>query len=243
METHRERHARSSEDMYELERARDRDARYFARGQSVVLKGPPSILVERRAAPGLFPRSWASLSRDGRYRYLLERRLADRAERDRQRLLVVMLNPSTADEQADDPTITRLVARAQRMRFGSLLVANLFALRATEPRALKRSTEPGDTPLNDHFLREEAARADAIIVAWGAHGDFRARARDVEEILRLAHGGPLWCLGVTRGGHPKHPLYIATKARLEAWLGYHRDDPLPAPGEATAPDAACEADH
>jgi hypothetical protein len=116
-----------------------------------------------------------------------------------------MLNPSTADECSDDPTIRRCIGFARTWGYGGLEVVNLFALRATDPRALRVSRDPiGGS--NDAYLRDAAARAAVMVIAWGAHGVFRSRSAAALELLSpLAR---LLALGWTIAGEPRHPLYL-----------------------------------
>ena len=126
--------------------------------------------------------------------------------------LFVMLNPSTADAVEDDRTIRRCVTFAIRQGCGSLVVVNLFALRATDPKELKGLRDPVG-PANDRHIKEAAAEGGLIILGWGTSGGLKERDREVLEIL--GDHGPLWCLGHTIKGHPKHPLYLKTGTELE----------------------------
>jgi hypothetical protein len=145
---------------------------------------------------------------DGPYRYLLWRRWADAAS-----LLFVMLNPSTADAERDDPTIRRCIGFARAWGFGAVEVVNLFAWRATYPRELRRARDPIG-PDNDRVILEAAARNQAIIAAWGNHGAFGERDRQVAALL--APFGAR-CLGArTSGGAPRHPLYVRATVATSA---------------------------
>lgn len=146
------------------------------------------------------------------YRYALTRQWAPGP-----RLLWVMLNPSTASELVNDPTVERCERRARALGFGGFRVVNLFALRATDPRALRLSPDPVG-PGNDLALAEGAAWADAILCGWGGHGGAGGRAAQVVPIL-LRAAKPLWHLGLTAGGHPKHPLYIGYAVQPQPWNG------------------------
>lgn len=132
-------------------------------------------------------------------------------------VLFVMLNPSTADEHQDDPTIRRCVGFAQSWGFRRLTVGNLYALRATDPRELFRAADPVG-PRNDLALIELARWADEVIVAWGATQHPQpARAQHLLELLRAAHG-PVKCLGLTPAtGQPRHPLYAAADTPLRPY--------------------------
>ena len=117
------------------------------------------------------------------------------------------LNPSTADEEQDDPTIRRCIAFARDWGYGAVWMTNLYAFRSTDPKVLRwMRLEEANGSENDHHLARRGNAADLVIVAWGAHGlQRRNRARDV---LRLLYGKTLHCLRVTKGGHPSHPLYL-----------------------------------
>ena len=122
----------------------------------------------------------------------------------------VMLNPSTADERRDDPTIRRCVGFARRWGFGGVEIVNLFALRASDPRALRRASDPVG-PDNDRHIARVAARATLLVVAWGVWGRLRGRSAALR--ARLSRRAPR-CLGLTRSGEPRHPLYLRADARL-----------------------------
>lgn len=146
----------------------------------------------------------AAFSRCRTYRYTLERRWDPR----RPVVMFVGLNPSTADETHDDPTVRRCLGFARRWRFAALLMTNLFALRSTDPRALREAEDPIG-PRNDEHLRRCRARAALVVAAWGARGGLGRRDERVLVTLPEAH-----CLGATRGGRHRHPLYLPSSARL-----------------------------
>ena len=110
----------------------------------------------------------------------------------------IMLNPSTADAFADDPTIRRCVSFARRGGCGGIWVVNLFALRATDPRMLAEHADPVGA-CNDQFLAERGAQGSVTVAGWGAGGSLRGRSREVGKQLE-AFGVPLRCLGVHQGG-------------------------------------------
>lgn len=144
--------------------------------------------------------SAALFSACGAYRYRLTRHWGPGPG-----LLFVMLNPSTADEARNDPTVARCEARARATGCGALAVVNLFAFRATDPRALLAVADPVG-PGNDAILAESADRADQVICAWGNAG--RWQGRDAAALAQLrASGRPLFHLGLSRLGQPMHPLY------------------------------------
>lgn len=140
----------------------------------------------------------------GAYRYVLTRSWESGAGT----VNVIMLNPSTATHLEDDPTIRRCEDFARRWGYRRVTITNLFAFRATEPAGLRRTADPIG-PENDWYVRSCAQEADRVLVAWGTHGSYRGRDRAVLALLEARwRGGDLLCLGVTRDGHPRHPLYL-----------------------------------
>jgi len=145
------------------------------------------------------------------YRYLLTRTW----DPTRPKLLFAMLNPSTATEVQNDPTVERCERRARALGFGAFRVTNIFAFRATDPRVMRAQPDPIG-PGNDAALAASAHWADQVICAWGGHGAHLGRGRQVEALLR-ATGYPLYHLGLTRDGQPRHPLYIAYATQPQLW--------------------------
>lgn len=125
-------------------------------------------------------------------------------------LVFVMLNPSTADESDNDPTVERCQRRARRMGYGGVIVLNLFALRSTDPKRLYEVTDPIGVD-NDAAIEAICRRAPMVICAWGTHGAYRDRGAYVRDMLRRI-GVPLHALAINRDGSPKHPLYVANDA-------------------------------
>ena len=126
-----------------------------------------------------------------------------------------MLNPSTADELKLDPSCTRARLYAQRWGFGALVVTNLFAWRATDPKNLKRAREPVGRG-NDSAILRAACSAGLVVCAWGNHGAHRDRSAAVLEMLRDAvakcHVRPR-----SGGGEPAHPLYMPKPLEARRW--------------------------
>jgi hypothetical protein len=150
----------------------------------------------------------------GRYRYLLTRRLCEsNSEHERTQDMVatfIMLNPSTADATRNDPTIRRCIGFAQRWGCGRLQVLNLFAVRATLPQAMKQADDPVGPDNRKWFaqmLRVAPRESHLVVCAWGVHGAFRAQDHVVLGWLHEL-GIASFALGVTRDGHPRHPLYL-----------------------------------
>ncbi|WP_299027405.1 DUF1643 domain-containing protein [uncultured Sulfitobacter sp.] len=146
-----------------------------------------------------------------RFRYSL-RRVWDA---DAPRVTFVMLNPSTATEVQNDPTIERCEQRARRLEFGGFCAVNIFALRATDPRDMRAAADP-EGPDNAAALRESAQWADTVIAAWGVHGEHRNQGPQTAAQLR-AEGYALHHLGLTKAGHPRHPLYLPYSAQPVLW--------------------------
>ncbi len=145
----------------------------------------------------------ARIDPTGTYRYLLWRIW----DTNKPRVLFVMLNPSTADAETDDPTIRRCIGFAKSWGYGSLQVVNLFAYRATNPEELRKCADPIG-PRNDDYIEEGLESANRVIMAWGTKGTLLGRDRIVKEILKPFRPH---CLQLSKDGHPKHPLYIAAK--------------------------------
>ncbi len=145
------------------------------------------------------------------YRYVLTR-VWDAAGG---KVVFVMLNPSTATEAQNDPTVERCERRARALGFGAFRVVNIFAFRATDPRVMRAQADPVG-PGNDAAILDSVAWADRVICAWGSHGAHLGRGAAVTALLRGA-GQPLWHLGLTQAGQPKHPLYIGYDRQPEIW--------------------------
>lgn len=180
---------------------------------------------ERGEWHGMFPRqTWdgerpvvnrvsgtAEISADGHYRYRLTRQWGY----GNKTALWVMLNPSTADATTPDATIRRCIAFSKREHHERLVVVNLYALRTRYPRILLEDSEPIG-PENDRWIIDEARQAERIILAWGAKRIQGERAPAVTRMLQLAQV-PMECLGTTKGGHPRHPLYLPADTALEPY--------------------------
>ena len=147
----------------------------------------------------------AVFSIDRKYRYVLTRQWDETLPV----LVYVLLNPSTADETTNDPTISRCIDIARYNGYGAIQVMNLFAYRATEPCDLKKGCDPVG-PDNDRYL-EDIRPEQKVLVAWGNHGSFMNRSQKVLELLK---GKNLWCVAKNASGEPKHPLYVRTATIL-----------------------------
>ncbi|MGQ0657943.1 MAG: DUF1643 domain-containing protein [Chromatiales bacterium] len=145
----------------------------------------------------------AAFSRCRRYRYALWRRWANGPQ-----VFFVMLNPASADEVRDDPTIRRCIGFARAWGFGALAVGNLFAFRAPSPAALIAVRKPVGRN-NDTWLSRLQRESTVVVAAWGNHGRHLGRSGEVRALL-----GSLHTIGTTKLGEPRHPLYALSDARL-----------------------------
>lgn len=148
----------------------------------------------------------AAFSGCRRYRYALWRRWDDGPQ-----LLFVMLNPSTASEHANDPTIRRCIGFARDWGYGALAVGNLFAWRTPSPAQLKRARGPVGRP-NDAWLQRLAGESAMTVAAWGNHGVLHGRDRIVRALLQDP-----FVLGLTAANAPRHPLYARADTQLVRW--------------------------
>lgn len=154
----------------------------------------------------------ATFSPCGRYRYSLTRRITPMFPGPS--IMFVMLNPSTADASSDDATIRRCIGYARRWGFAELVVTNLSPLRATDPAVLKATGSDPDlvAARNRNEVTAAAESADRIVVAWGAHGSWEGR--DKEMMATLAPWlDKVYCLGQTDGGQPLHPVRLPSTIR------------------------------
>jgi hypothetical protein len=154
----------------------------------------------------LFMRRTAEISACGRYRHWLERQW-DRAL---PVLVVCMLNPSTADDQIEDPTLRELIRFAKLWGYGGLIIVNLYAWRSSSPALMRAAADRSDN-LNHRRGREAMISAmtmgrGQLLVAWGNDGDFEGEASRFAEFAADQVGCELICLGTTQSGAPKHPM-------------------------------------
>ena len=143
-------------------------------------------------------KSNAVLSKDRKYRYVLSR-IWDETE---PMVMFIGLNPSTADEAKDDPTLRRCINYAKMWGYGGIYMLNLFAFRATKPKDMLHTEEPiGDE--NDKYLLEYSSISDKIICAWGDNGSYKDRSSEIRMKFKN-----LDCLALNKSGEPSHPLYL-----------------------------------
>ncbi|HLP89277.1 MAG TPA: DUF1643 domain-containing protein [Nostocaceae cyanobacterium] len=143
----------------------------------------------------------------GQYRYLLSRKWDENLPQ----VTFVMLNPSKANAYEDDPTITRCINFAHSWGYGCLEVVNLFAYISTDPRELGQVNDPVGAKNND-YIQLAVNQAKLIILAWGA-GKYPQIQNRNQEVLKLIYHQPLYCLGATKDGHPRHPLYLRNSTK------------------------------
>jgi hypothetical protein len=156
------------------------------------------------------------------YRYTLWRRFSDDYCPLSEMVAFIGLNPSTADEYRNDNTVTRCINFAKKWRFRGMVMLNIFAFRATDPNAMKAQRDPVGE-LNDLAIHNVVVKAGKTVCCWGVHGQHLDRGPEVERRLFQEKGfcdgsRKLFCLGLTKDGYPKHPLYIHSETepqRLE----------------------------
>ncbi|MFK8067287.1 MAG: DUF1643 domain-containing protein [Gammaproteobacteria bacterium] len=145
----------------------------------------------------------AKISKCKTYRYALWRTW----DNSKPYVMFICLNPSTADEKADDPTLRRCINFAKAWGYGGVCTANLFAFRATEPLDMKAAKDPVG-PENNKWLKKLAKDADLIVAAWGNDGLYLERSIEVKKLI-----SNLYCLKLNKSGEPAHPLYQGAKIR------------------------------
>lgn len=178
------------------------------------------------AHPGKLPLTGAQFSPDEIYRYTLWRLWNTETknlfgERELKLVAFVGLNPSTADAEKNDPTVTRCVAFAKRWGCDGMFMLNLFALRGTDPQCLRRGLMNDEDIVgrwNDAALTMVCTMAAVqyAVCCWGNHGSLKKRSRYVCKLLR-DRGVPLKHFGMNRSGEPKHPLYLPHTNEIQEW--------------------------
>ena len=155
----------------------------------------------------------ATFSPCRKYRYSLTRTWDDGLGK----VCFLGCNPSTADETINDPTVTRCINFAKDWGFGTMEMLNIFALRSTDPKELYKSAEPVSPPYklqdglftftdyNDLAILKSCSDSDLIVCCWGNHGKYLHRGELVTAMLKYR---TIMCLGITKQGYPKHPLYL-----------------------------------
>lgn len=160
-----------------------------------------------RSEPLLVKRT-ATFSPCRRYRYTLDIVWDDT----RPMAVFIGLNPSTADETQDDPTIRRCRGFAESWGCGGMRMLNLFAFRATDPKVMKGEADPIEHDKYLNWIDELAFGFHPVVACWGTHGSHLGRGADVSEYFNH-----LQCLGKNADGSPKHPLYLKSDTKLEPY--------------------------
>ena len=140
----------------------------------------------------------ATLSEDRRYRYVLSR-IWDESK---PTVMIIGLNPSTADETENDPTIERCISFARSWEYGGIYMLNLFAFRATKPKDMFDAENPIGRD-NDQYIKKYSKICDKVVCAWGNDGSYKNRSREI-----LAMIDNIYYLKLNKTGEPAHPLYL-----------------------------------
>lgn len=159
----------------------------------------PNMLVSHRNA---------AFSSDMNHRYTLW----DWWDTSKEYAMFIGLNPSTADEIKNDPTVTRCINFSKRWGYGGFCMTNMFSYRATDPKEMKSQPEWELNHLTNKFALKDISRKAGIVVAcWGSHGEHLDGDSKVRRLIKK----PMFCLGKTKKGLPRHPLYIKSNKQLE----------------------------
>jgi len=155
-------------------------------------------------------KSGAWFSEDRQWRYTLWRIW----DKEKPSIAFIGLNPSTADETTDDPTVRRCIRFAQKWGYGSMWMLNLFGLRSTDPKMLYEHDDPVGRD-NREAVYNICLVMEKVVLCWGNHGaHLKEGWRLVEQLKKEGYGDKLWAFGVTKQGQPKHPLYLPNDTKL-----------------------------
>lgn len=146
----------------------------------------------------------AIFSKDRIYRYALWRIW----NRHKPKVMFICLNPSTADEINNDPTLNRCISYSKSWNYGGVIITNLFAYRSTNPENLKYAKYPVGKK-NDRWIKSFSKKSDKTVCAWGNNGKFLNRAEKVTKFFKKKY-----CIGVNKSGEPSHPLYQPKDLKL-----------------------------
>lgn len=125
----------------------------------------------------------------------------------------ILLNPSTADDKIDDPTVKKLIQFAKHNKYGGFLLANIFSLRSTDPKLLRTHHDPIG-PSNDYWIAQLTRWSEIVVCGWGNHGSLNNRGKEVKLIIPKAKR---FAFGFNNGGQPTHPLYLSPTKRFLPW--------------------------
>lgn len=156
---------------------------------------------------------------EGAHRYALTRKWGPDNMLDADVLPWCMLNPSTADMYVTDPTLTRTVNFSKAFGYGGLELVNLFSWRSKNPADVVANLADAANQTTDRYIAAAIRNRRKIVVGWGAHGDkpwVKERVNDVVRILKHL-GVEMYCVGKTKSGCPRHPLYVRASAELVRW--------------------------
>jgi len=150
--------------------------------------------------------SGAKFSKCRKYRYTLWRTW----DKLKPKIMFLGLNPSTADEIKNDPTVTRCINYSKSWGYGGMYMMNIFSFRTTYPVELKKAKDPIGSK-NDYWIKKIYKDVDKCIGAWGNDGEFKNRSEDIIKLIP-----DIYCLKVNSSGQPAHPLYL--KSNLSPFL-------------------------
>jgi len=150
----------------------------------------------------------AILSEDRKYRYVLSR-IWDETK---PKVMIIGLNPSTADETEDDPTIGRCISFSKSWGYGGVYMLNLFAFRATQPKDMFNAQNPIGLE-NNSYIEIYSKKVDKIVCAWGNHGTYKNRGNEIREKF-----DKLFYLKLNQTGEPAHPLYLKSELVPKKWI-------------------------
>lgn len=153
----------------------------------------------------------ATFSPCRRYRYSLWRTWGDMLYAGKGYAMFICLNPSTADETTDDPTVRRCIGYSRAWGYDGFMMSNIFAYRATDPADMLAQDDPIG-PDNDQALTDLANGAGIVVAAWGTHGAHLGRGDQVKKMIQGLH-----YLRLTKDGFPGHPLYLPKSLTPELW--------------------------
>lgn len=156
-------------------------------------------------------KSDAIFSEDKKYRYLLSRQW----QKAKPQVCFIMLNPSTATENVDDPSVRKCGEYARKWGYGGISIMNIFGFRSTDPKELKKVIDPIGKENDDHLL-VNALFCDIVVCAWGMHSLYKNRGVGIKTLLEK-HGVPLYYLELSKTGVPKHPLYLKGNLQPIKW--------------------------
>ena len=194
----------------------------FEIGERKLIEAPPPPPPEPKkpeppdlTMPMPFPKlTGAVLDNTRTYRYVLWRVLKEKGDT----ILWIGLNPSTADEDTDDPTIRRVVNYSRDWGYANVLMANLFAFRATDPKEMKKAADPFGKDNNDWLIKLRK-QSQLCVAAWGNAGCLKWSGHRLLKQFKELGLTPIHCLGITKVGHPRHPLYMKRSAKPVLLVG------------------------